>query len=379
MVSERFPAYTARPMHSPRILLLVLAALWNCACASVASRTWNLEQLHAEDSSYRYTAALMNDWEYLLREQLFAGSPLIQGGWAKKSPSAVENPAGETLDALLGLEELDASDRYARARRIQWCARLAVEDPSALCRERALLGLCKAAQALFPIQPELGPKSAELSSEAALASALAELVRCARAVEASGPSATSSADLEGACALVRTRKLDLGGARRALEVATSLASSLGFERRGLEPLSRLVEDLERLCVARAIAKALGDPEGKAQSAAIDAAVAAAGPELLAALLNQVQPTTDALVVIRIVELLAQHGWVRQAVGAPPEAELLRQQERALIELVLTRPEGEVRVAAMRTLGALSDSGPQSLREEDWQRWYMARQTPSGAP
>jgi hypothetical protein len=149
-------------------MLLPALLLLACGCASVGSRTWNLEQLHAEDSSYKYTGALMGDLEYLLRQQLFGPSVLFQSGLARKDPSAIEDPSGETLDALIGLMELSPSDRLTRARQIQWFARLAVEDPSALCRERAFLGLAFAAAGLAPIEPQAAPKASERTGELAL-------------------------------------------------------------------------------------------------------------------------------------------------------------------------------------------------------------------
>jgi hypothetical protein len=255
--------------------LLPTALLLTSGCASVGSRTWNLEQLHAEDSSYRYTGALMGDLEFTLRQQLLGPSALFRTGLARKEPGPIENPSLETLDALLGLAELDSGNRLARARQIQWFARLAVEDPGALCRERAFLGLAQA-----PIEPEAGPKPAEASSQAALSSVLGELVRTARAASERGLSAaeaaTRRADLEASCELVRTRALDFGGARRALEVATSLAESYGFDDPRMASLAALVEHLERRCTARALAIGLGDRSGLALGAALQATVALYG-------------------------------------------------------------------------------------------------------
>ncbi len=359
-------------MLLPALLLLV------CGCASVGSRTWNLEQLHAEDSSYKYTGALMGDLEYLLRQQLFGPSVLFQSGLARKDPSAIEDPSGETLDALIGLMELSPSDRLTRARQIQWFARLAVEDPSALCRERAFLGLAFAAAGLAPIEPQAAPKASERTGELALGTVLSELVRSARAAAERSASATERADFAAACELVRTRKLDLGGARRALEVATSLAANLGFDNPLTPELAVLIEGLERLCAARALSAGLADPEGIAMGAALDATLALYGPQVLPGVLNQLRPDTDAVVVRRLLAGLEVHGLEQNIPGGPGREELFRQQIEALMELVLTRPEGELRVAAMRVLGLHSGAGQSSLREEDWQRWHARwRLTRSG--
>jgi hypothetical protein len=273
-------------------------------------------------------------------------------------------------------------NRLARARQIQWFARLGVEDQSALCRERAFLGLAQAARALAPIEPEAGPKAGEASSEAALSSVLGELVRAARAANERGLSnldaATPLADLEAACELVRTRALDLGGARRALEVATSLAESYGFDDPRMASLAALVEYLERRCTARALAIGLGDRSGLVLGAALEATIALYGTQVLPGVLNQLRPDSDPLVVRAVLDGLEQHGLQRKVSGGPPEEELIRQQEQALIEIVLTRSESELRVAAMRVLskhaGGLEGGAIlESLREEDWQRWYEQRQ------
>lgn len=365
----------------PLWLLLITSAL-PCGCASVGSRTWNLEQLHAEDSSYRYTGALMGDLEFTLRQQLLGPSTLFRTGLARKEPGPIENPSLETLDALLGLAELNSGDRLTRARQIQWFARLSVEDPGTLCRERAFLGLAQAAQALAPIEPEAGPKPAEASSQAALSSVLGELVRTARAASERGLSAadaaTRRADLEASCELVRTRALDFGGARRALEVATSLAESYGFDDPRMASLAALVEHLERRCTARALAIGLGDRSGLALGAALQATIALYGAQVLPGVLNQLRPDSDPLVVRAVLEGLEQHGLQRKVDGGPLAEELIRQQELALIEIVLTRSESELRVAAMRVLSrhaaSLQGEGAlESLREEDWQRWHEQRQ------
>jgi hypothetical protein len=53
--------------------------------------------------------------------------------------------------------------------------------------------------------------------------------------------------------------------------------------------------------------------------------------------------------------------------------------KALWTLVETRRESEVRVHAMMALAKLSDAGIGSLREEDWQAWWYARNTPASNP
>ncbi len=348
------------------------------SCRAVDARAWNLDQLHDSEGRHHYRAALEGRVEYFFRHVLATMIAGTKASLAQKSPGEVDDPSGACLGELLELEKLDASDRYTRARTIEWCARLAVEDRATLSRERALYALARAAAPLGRFLPIALPKDRTPAGAEAVGHALSTLVNSARPVLGLAAwDETARADFEASLALVRGLDLDLAGARRALRVGCDLAERAGWTNGRTRGLTALVEELERTCVSRSIARALADDEPVVQSAAIEASESVAGRGVLAGLLFQgaQQVRTPPLVLERILARLAQGGLVREAAepGAPPPAELVEQQLDALCHIAVQREEPEVRVAAMLTLSAVSGAGFQSLREEDWKAWWELRQ------
>jgi len=360
--------------HAPLTAVLALAALAGCRAVDVHG--YNLDQLHASSGQHHFSAALEGNIEYWFRHVIAPALGGANGYMTKKAPKSVKDPAETCLEQLLELEELDISDRYNRARVIQWSSRLAVDDSSLLSRERALFVLAKAAAPLGHILPLPAPKDRPLADPDAVSSALASLVGAAKPLLGSGEwDATAEADFGAALELVRGLNLDLDGARRSLEVCCSVAARAGWDGRGRE-IAKLVTELERTCVGRAIARGLADDAPRTQAAAIEASEAVAGRGVLAGLLHQAasQEHTPSIVVERILEGLRAGGLVREVSepGAPPPERLVEQQFEDLMRIAIFRDESELRVAAMCTLAAVSGSGISSLREEDWQGWWNLR-------
>jgi hypothetical protein len=359
-------------------LLLLAALLPGCRAADV--QAYNLDQLHGPDGQHHFSGSLENSLEYYFRHVILPALGDTTGSWSSKSPSPIADPAEECLQRLLELEELDIGDRYNRAVSIQWSARLAVDDGSMLSRERALYVLARAAAPLGHILPLPAPKDRPLAGPEALSRALGALVAASRPLLGMGEwNATAEAELGASVELVRALNLDLDGARRALDVSCKLALRAGWKGRGAG-IAQLVEDLERVCVSRAIAHGLADDAPRTQAAAIEASEAVAGHSVLAGLLLQgaARAETPALVLERILMRLRLGGLVEHSdePGAPPPAELHEAQLRALWRIVLGREEPALRVAAMSALGAVSGAGFASLREEDWMVWWELR-APTG--
>jgi hypothetical protein len=135
----------------------------------------------------------------------------------------------------------------------------------------------------------------------------------------------------------------------------------------------LSEELQRRCVRQALAKALVDTEPRVRAAAVEASVASAGTKVLDEFLLQLDREASPEVLLRIVDLVRANGLPE---GVPEGSQLTPEEarERRLQKLMelLVRPESSVRVGAMRALGSVSQAGFSSLREEDWQAWWLAR-------
>lgn len=363
---------------------LVFAALLP-ACHAADVRAWNLEQLHAHDGHHHYSAALEGSWEYYFRHVF---GPALTGPSSTllvKSPKSVKDPAESCLEELLELELLDVSDPYSRARMIQWSARLAVEDPSFLSRERALYVLARAAGPLGRIVPAPPAKDRPIADPEAVSSALGSLVAAAKPLLGLAPwNPTAAAELHGSIELLRALNLDLDGARRSLDVACTVAERAHWKGDAQE-LVQLVTELEQSCVARAVAHGLADEAPRTQAAAVEASAAVAGHSVLAGLLLQgaAQGRTSPIVLERILVLLRKDGLVRESPdpGAPASPQLVEDQLRALYSLALNRQEPALRVAAMSTLSVVAGTGFESLREEDWLGWWdlHVAPTPAGGP
>ena len=338
------------------------------ACRVTEAKIYNLDQLHDADSHHRYRAALEGDWEYVLRHKLFSIFKVTGANLSEKSASNVEAPADECLANLIALEEADPRDPVIAGRQVEWFARLSVEDPWSLSRERAVTALAKAGERLSVGLPrglgsDLVPATPEILSE--------HLSRVVKAMRAVIERQSTRADLERACNDVRALDLDLAGARRALRVASELVSAAGTRDPDLEPLTAWSDDLQRVCIARALALAIDDKEPLVRAAALSSSARIGGRAAVdAVLFERLTREGDPEVVIAILDILARLG--PTAVDQPSGGKSREDWLRAVYTLVERSRESEVRVHAMQALASLSGSGLKSLREEDWQSWWYAR-------
>jgi hypothetical protein len=349
-----------------RIALLALAA---SACQVTESNIYNLAQLHENDSKHRYQAALESDIEYVLRHQvagLFRGAG---ASLAQKSPSKLEDPPADCLENLIELEHYTGTSARLRAQQIEWFARLSIEDPWKLSRERAVIGLGHVGVKIGAGMPARLGTDQHSAGPDELAPALEQLIDAVRQLRESRPGAAER--LAEVCDSIQKLEIDLDAGRRALRAVTELASISGSK--AAEPLQTLSAHLQRVCVRRALGRALDDPEPRVRIAALGAVAECGGAEALdVVFFERLRTEREGEVVIAMLHILSARGL--PDAGAPR----LRSREdwlSALYQLLPSRPESDVRVAAMRALGALSGSGLRSLREEDWQAWWYARGAP----
>lgn len=354
----------------------------SAGCHVLDSKDWNLRQLHDNQGRHQYNGALEGDFQFFLRQRIAA--PLLSAGstLAVKSPTHIDDPAGECLDNLIDLEDFDASDPRVAGVQVEWFSRLSVEDPWRLSRERAVLALGRAGKRLEAGLPVGLPPDAHPTGPEALGTVLAALIKNARPVMEKGQHAGKIAelDLDAACQVIENMTLDIDGARRALLVTVDLTRAAGLNNQAMAPIWRLDANLQRTCVRLGLAAGLVDREPIVRAAAIEASVACAGTRVLIAILAQIGREPSSEVIIRVLRLVRESGLPEPpAELTPAEQELARKSWIAAIyHLLEGRTDGEVRVAAMLALSKVSGADFQSLREEDWQTWWIAHQ-PLAAP
>jgi hypothetical protein len=170
--------------------------------------------------------------------------------------------------------------------------------------------------------------------------------------------------------------LDVAGARRALRLSSELADASGVRDEDQRALEDLSLELERRCVRQALAAALVDTDPIVRAAAVTASVTCAGRAALDPMLSQLRREPAPEVVIRVMQLVRDLGLPDfPAELAPEAAKRIRHGWLGNIYSLLTdRPEGPIRVAAMQALTKVSGTSIRSLREEDWQSWWLSMST-----
>jgi hypothetical protein len=358
-----------------RLALAALAAALAAGCRVVDAKAWNLAQLHDANGRHRYTGAIEGNFEYYLRHVV---APSLTGGLATfeaKAPSAVEDPSTVCLENMIELEGYRSEDPRNRGIQVEWFSRLAVADPSKLSRERAVLALGREGERLKAGNAEPFPKDATATGPEALSEALAGLVRASRPVleKGGGAGETELLDLKSACQVIRDLPLDLDGARRMLHASIDVGTALGFGRKGTAEVESLCEDLERRCIRYGIAGGLKDPDPLVRGAGVEAAVACVGPIVFDPILRQLVTEPSADVVLRVLGLVKRYGLAdKPPPGVDVAPEVARRARWSAIYRLLERPESSVRVAAMLALEKVTGAGVHSLREEDWQSWWVAQ-------
>jgi hypothetical protein len=143
------------------------------------------------------------------------------------------------------------------------------------------------------------------------------------------------------------------------------------------PLAELSLDLQRVCVRRAVAIAIDDKSTLVRAAALRSAARIGGRRAIDTVLYDRLKTgreSEPEVIIAILDTLTEQGSLPESAG--PGEQPRDKWLEAFYTLLTRRPEEEVHVHAMLALSKLSGAGFQSLREEDWQAWWNARDASS---
>jgi hypothetical protein len=366
---------------------LALAALAP-ACTSVGAQAHNLEALHTPDGLHHFEAVLYSGFEWEFRQGVKQLMPTSQLALQEKQTKVLDDPCEVCLEELVQLQRADPSDRYAVSLRLQHLVRWSSDCPWVLSRERCLKGLMSEAQRLDLRRNPVPAPAGEPVGPDALGDALAQLVAALR------PALTEDLSLdlgavETACERVRALTFDLAASRRALAMVSLLDQRAPEKQARFEPLRQLHLELQRIAVQRALSAALidrapfersGSHSGwespRVRAMAITACSRGLGPGALAELLaTRMGPREDAEILRALAGEVEHLGRLPIEESGLPEAERDAWRERwidSFVALATTHPDGSLRLAAMRALGAISGGELASLREEDWLEWRTAR-------
>ncbi|HIG10263.1 MAG: hypothetical protein ABGY71_11575 [bacterium] len=332
------------------------------------ARLANLEALHGAHGKHHYRAVMLGDAAYAFSRTgertagLYIGVAPRHGAKANSIP----NPSAVCLELLNELLAFESEDKVRlRSIQISWCARLVAEDPSLLTRERAVIGLGDFAPGLAvgaplvldPAQPRAGADQ--------VAGLLTSLVASYR--KDSGSQEARAA----AIAAVGEMTYDLQGARRVLYATASLFDKIGGERSAATGLDALVREMQRRTIRLALGWALGDPSGRVRGRAVAAAVGCGDPQVFAQLMGSELRMQDEVAGYLFLDLLRKRGLPRPSARlAGEEYNLARQRWlREILGLALQHPASHLRTRAMQVLKVVTEGGPASLREEDWEAWW----------
>ena len=378
---------TSLSTRSARLFACLTGALSLVGCRSLdfveipEAKDWNLRELHDADGNHTLQAATLSDTEYFLRfgigNLLGNSKDRIQ----EKKTKRVTKAPDRVLDNVLALSKFSAEDPRIATMQAKWLTWLAVADPWALTRERCVLGLGQLANQLSLDATPGRPPEEAISTPEEVEVALAQLIRASKTsiFEKRAPDETEALDIVSACQVVNELELDVEGGHRALEVIELLLNAGDVSKDFREPLIELSRSLTERLTGQVFALAVRDEEPVVRAAAVQAIVHANGTSILRQVLEQMTRESSPVVLNRVMQLIQVYGLPDHPKGTT--AETARRVEEVWIDVLYSfatqHPEGSVRTNAMLALTAVAD-GPDSLREEEWQNWWIER-AGSGTP
>lgn len=378
-----------------RALAALAVAASSAACTSIGAQAHNLEALHTPDGLHHFEAVLYSGFEYEFRQGVKQLMPTSQLALQEKPTKVIDDPCEVCLEQLVALQRADTSNVHEASLRLQQLVRWSAECPWVLSRERCLKGLMVEAERLDLRAHPVPPPKGEPVGPDQLGDALAQLVAALR------PALTEDLSLDlgavdAACQRMRELTYDLAGARRALTMVALLDQRAPAKQARFEPVRELHRELQRIAAQRALSSALADrapfersgshsgwESPRVRAMAITACARGLGPSALAELLaTRMGPREDSEILRALAGEVEHLGRLPIEESGLAEADREPWRERwtdAFVGLATTHPDGSLRIAAMRALGAISGGELSSLREEDWLEWGMARKQAAATP
>jgi hypothetical protein len=285
------------------------------------------------------------------------------------------------------LASYDDKDPAVPPQKIDYCARIAVDDAWNLSRETAVRELGRQGERLhLADHPPATPIGAVAKVED-VREALRHLIQATGPVLQGG--AVSDEHLnafDSACEAIRAMNLDLEGAARLLR-GVAIIERARSNNTHLARLHELSADLQRTCVRLALDAALKDAppadvggtdpgwnNPRVKAAAVEACVRAYGEPAYARFMGQLNARdAETEHLFALLKLVERRGLPALEDATPEARDQAHENWTTVIYRVATEhPDPRVRIAAMDALARVGHRDLYSLREEDWQAWWNAR-------
>ncbi len=361
------------------IAVVALLAFGASSCHVTAAKIHNLDELHDENGHHRVTAALEGDAEYLMRNGMRNAFLNFGGKFNDKEPTKVDDPTESCIENMVALADCDSSDPTTAAAQVEEFAKLTT-DVWKLSRERAVIELGHAGHRLELASHPIVESKDPVASIDDVRGALTKLIASVTPLFAKATPDRAKAEKDFNDAIDGARKLnvDVIGGSRLLRGVRLLAERAGDYRSVLQSLSI---DLQRRLTALALRQAADDKTPIVRAAAVPAGREAFGDAWLFEWLakKRAKDSEPDDVMVALCDDLAERGL--PAAHDDEQTKARDSLTNIVYSLATRHPEGRVRVRAMLALAVISNHASTSLREEDWQTWWLAThpETSTDAP
>jgi hypothetical protein len=367
----------------------VAAAQQLAGCHFVGTNAHNLDELHWSDGRHRRSGNLWTHYEYAAHVGFRGLVTGLGGKPQEESPKQIDDPLTACVDNLAELIAHDDSDPDVSAQKIDYCARIAVDDAWNISRELAVRELGRQGARLQLAQHPAPKPAGEVAGVDAVRDALRRLINtCAPVLKGGAVSSEELAEFAAACEAIGALNLDREGATRLLRSVAIIERGRSGNTH-LGALHALSTNLQRACVRLALDAAVIDapptPNGgtdpgwnnpKVRAAALEACVEAYGEPAYAHFMTELSARDgDSEHLLALLRLVSQRGLPK-----PPPNVSDEERERVektwsetLLRTATDYPIAQVRLAAMAALAKVGGRASYSLREEDWQEWWSQRQ------
>lgn len=345
------------------------------ACRGVDAQAHDIRALHRPDGSIRSVAAVVGGTEFTFG-RMGATPRMPAGDWAllaaysdepvsgdllfnpeaDVAPKRVRKPQRRSTERLLELSGASDRDPYTAGVKVELAAFLATRSRSKVTREMAVRILGEAARRTetpYVLQTVEDPADPDRVRAA--------LETLADAIDGEGD-VTASAEALGAM------PLELDDWRRVLRATTALRQVIPQRQWADEGLADLHLEAQSNCAAFGLGRALRDPSEWVAGAATEETLSFDRSRSF----EIFRDSLDALsysIARAVLDSVIEHGLPE---SDPPKEVWLEYLVRAALTLQDNQSleDDQLRVRAFRALGLVSDAGFESLRPEDWTRWYV---------